>query len=108
MPIVTVILEGKEQKFDIEEKQTVYDGVFDKGVDLPHGCLAGSCGACRSEVLEGIENFSTMGEVEKDTIATIVKEYQGKQTDSSLNEKNIRLTCRSHISGDVKISPLEK
>lgn len=107
MPTVTVILEGKEQKFDIDEKETVYDGVFDKGIDLPHGCLAGSCGACRVEVLEGIENFSTPGEVEKDTLATIIQEYQEKKVNIP-NKENIRLTCRSRISGDVKIAPLKK
>ena len=107
MPTVTVILDEKEQKFDIDEKATVYDGVFDKGIDLPHGCLAGSCGACRVEVLEGIENFSELGEVEKDTLATIIQEYEDKKIDIP-NKENIRLTCRSRISGNVKIAPLEK
>ena len=107
MPTVTVVLDGKEQKFDIDEKGTIYDGVLDKGLDLPHGCLAGSCGACRAEVLEGIEHFSASSKVEEDTLTAIISEYKEKKV-KAIDKKNIRLTCRSRISGDVKITPLDK
>ena len=103
MPKVSIIMDGTEQSFNIGSEETIYNGVSGHGLDLPHGCLAGSCGACRVKVLKGDESFSPMKTVENETVSSITKELQEKQ-DKPFPHK-IRLSCRSKIHGDVTISP---
>lgn len=87
----------KDQKFEVTEGKILFDELERQGLLLPHGCLAGSCGSCRIEVLEGAENLSKPGPVESDTIAQL------KQDSSVLNKIVIRLSCRAKVLGDIKI-----
>ena len=87
--------EPREYKAHINK--ILYDELDRQGLQLPHGCLAGSCGSCRIHVLKGIENLSPMGVVETDTVGHIQKEYPGKI---------VRLSCRAKVLGDVEIVPL--
>jgi len=100
MPNVSCVTVEKIISEEIAENTTIYDGLHDKGHDLPHGCLAGSCGSCRVEILEGMDNLAPPGAVELDTITSLK---------SSLNLKDdfpLRLTCRAKIKGAVKIKLL--
>lgn len=101
----TVLVKAKspnenDQKFEVEEGHILFDELERQGLSLPHGCLAGSCGSCRIEILEGAENLSKPGAVETDTIHHIEQNYSG------LN-KIIRLSCRAKVLGDVKITVLK-
>lgn len=101
----TVLVQGKspnekDQKFDVEKGHILFDELERQGLSLPHGCLAGSCGSCRIEILEGAENLSNPGAVETDTIEHIKQNYSG------LN-KIIRLSCRAKVMGDIKIAVLK-
>jgi ferredoxin len=84
-------------EYKVNLSQILYDELDRQGLQLPHGCLAGSCGSCRIQVIKGIENLSPMGVVEADTIAHLQDSYKGL---------DIRLSCRAKVLGDVEIKPL--
>ncbi len=105
MPRVSICDTNKT--FEVNEGEILYDALFDRGEDLPHGCLAGSCGACRVEILSGKENLSEAGVVEKNTIESIKDEYKKKCGDQSIDEKTIRLSCRVKVKGDVEFKPFK-
>jgi ferredoxin len=88
----------KTQKFSVELNRAIYDELERQDLKLPHGCLAGSCGSCRIQVISGSENLAPMGAVEADTVAHIEGNYPGK---------TVRLSCRAKILGDIEIAPLK-
>lgn len=97
----------KEQKLEVNQGFILFDELERQGLVLPHGCLAGSCGSCRIEILEGAANLSLMGAVETDTVESIKKTYcENNRHDLVLN-KNIRLSCRAKVLGDIKITVLK-
>jgi ferredoxin len=102
MATLIVKLENKEQRFEVNCEEALYDQIENQGLKLPAGCLAGSCGTCRVEVLSGEEFLATPGAIESNTIVAVAAEYNGT--------KKIRLSCRMKISkdGTVTISPLKK
>lgn len=93
---------------EIATESIIYDALADKGIELPHGCLSGSCGACRIHVELGIENLTPAGAIESNTIEAIHEEYRKTQSADFLVGKNIRLSCRARILGDVTILPLAR
>jgi ferredoxin len=108
MPKVSLKIDQENQDFEIEENEILYHGIEKQGVELPHGCLAGSCGSCRILVLEGDENLGPPSYIEGDTISHLTKEYEKKFGTEFLKDKVIRLSCRAKIKkGSVKISPLK-
>lgn len=48
---------------------SILDLLDDTGVKLPFGCRAGSCGVCRTRVLEGFELLEPLGLGEEDTLS---------------------------------------
>jgi ferredoxin len=104
MPRVSI--EGKTDSYNLEEEELVYDGLERQGLELPHGCLAGSCGACRIEILEGTECLKDPSAIEQNTLESIKENYEKNNGAGSLDGKNIRLACRARIlSGEIKIKP---
>lgn len=89
---------GSPRQYKINLNEILYDELDRQGLQLPHGCLAGSCGSCRIHVIKGIENLSQMGAVETDTV---------KHLKDSYPQKNVRLACRAKILGDIEITPLK-
>ena len=91
-----------ERTFDGESGKIIFECAEASGIELPHGCLAGSCSACRVEIVEGVENLSPIGAIEKDTLQSLLKKKP------HLQDKTIRLSCRAKIiSGDVKIKLID-
>lgn len=88
-----------DQTFEITEGETIFEGLERLGLVLPHGCLAGSCGACRIEVIKGSENLKIPGAVESDTIAHIKNQMAQAQI-------TVRLACRAKVIGDIEIKKL--
>jgi CDP-4-dehydro-6-deoxyglucose reductase len=39
--------------FEIAPEQTLLDAALDAGLNLPHSCKSGNCGACRARLLQG-------------------------------------------------------
>lgn len=63
-----VSLTNTTKVFEVNEGEILYDALYDRGEELPHGCLSGSCGACRVEVTQGAENLQEAGYIEKNTL----------------------------------------
>jgi ferredoxin len=97
----------KDQIFEVNQGKILFDELELQGLLLPHGCLAGSCGSCRIEVLEGAENLSQLGAVETDTVESIKKTYCETNRVEQVVNKNIRLSCRAKVLGDIKITVLK-
>jgi|SRR5690606_19497753 len=103
MPKINV----NDQSFEVNEEEILYDALFDRGLELPHGCLSGSCGACRIEVLEGQENLMKPGMVEQDTVESLKTEFKATYGEDFVSKTEIRLACRAKVLGDVKIRPIK-
>ncbi len=91
-------LKEKVGVVETEGGETLFDELSNQGLIWPHGCLAGACGACRTEIVEGAERLSPPSAVEADTIARI---REGLSPEKKLVP--LRLACRAKVKGDVKI-----
>ncbi len=104
MPRVSIA--GTEKIFEVKDGEVIYDALSDRGEDLPHGCLAGSCGACRIDVIEGMDNLAPPTFIENNTLEAIREEFTQKHGKDFLTGKNLRLACRARVKGDVVIKPI--
>lgn len=96
MPKVSIT--DTNQVAEIPENSVLYDALSSEGIQLPHGCLSGSCGACRIEILTP-SSLEAPGAVEKDTIEALNEERKN----AGLEAIEIRLSCRAKIKSDTKI-----
>ena len=98
-----VIFENEDtpNELEVTDDQTLYDACFEQGLDLPHGCLSGSCGACKIIVLEGENSLSPPTLMEKNTLESLISEFKKKGT-LPWKESQLRLSCRAKISGDLR------
>ena len=96
-----------ERSFEVNEGELMFDGLDRQGCTLPHGCLAGSCGSCRVEILEGVENISSPSAIERNTIEALIAEYNQKYGEDRVKGKTIRLSCRTKVNGNVVIEALK-
>lgn len=101
MPMVS--RKDTNKTFEVSVGEILYDSLLDHGELLPHGCLSGSCGACRVEILEGKENLQAAGVIEKDTIQSLQKEFG----EEFCRDKEIRLSCRAKVIGNVSFRPIK-
>lgn len=106
MPRVSI--QDTQQTLEIPSDSILYDALADQGVELPHGCLSGSCGACRIDVLSGADKLAPAGVIEKNTIDAICDEYRKSKGPEFLQGKHIRLSCRAKVCGDIAILPLAR
>lgn len=114
MPTVSVFIEnqvdstscksGETKTFTVNEGEVIFDALDNQGHRLPAGCLAGSCGTCRLEILDGADNLNPPSTIEQDTIDAIKKEYDPE----FIKDKVIRLSCRAKVKGDVSLKPLKR
>lgn len=106
MPRVSIL--DKKIELNLEENEILYNGLEDQGIILPHGCLAGSCGACRVEVVEGQENLSPAGVIETNTLNALYAQYKTECGEEKMKGKTIRLSCRAKVIGDISIREITK
>lgn len=106
MPRVSI--EDTKQTLEIPTDVILYDALADQGVELPHGCLSGSCGACRINVISGADKLAPAGVIEQNTIDAICDEYRNLSGPEFLQGKHIRLSCRAKVQGDITILPLSR
>jgi CDP-4-dehydro-6-deoxyglucose reductase, E3 len=50
---VRVSLANSARSFSVEPDQPVLDAALNAGLNLPHSCKGGNCGACRARLLQG-------------------------------------------------------
>ena len=105
MPIVSI--PDTTKTFEVKEGEVLYDALYDRGEELPHGCLSGSCGACRVEVTSGKDNLQKPGVIEQNTIDALKDEFTQTKGLDFVNGKEIRLSCRAKVIGDVSIKPIK-
>jgi ferredoxin len=98
---------SENSQYELNDMEIIYDGLDRQGRKLPAGCLAGSCGTCRINVISGIENCTTASPVELDTLKHIEKEYKEKYGEDFLDGKHLRLACRTKITGAIHIEPFK-
>jgi ferredoxin len=102
-----VSFEGTEKVFEVKEGGILYDSLSDQGEDLPHGCLSGSCGACRVEILSGKENLQPAGVIESNTLESLKEEFISKHGKEFVEGKTIRLACRAKVNGDISFKTIK-
>lgn len=105
MPIVSI--KDTTNSFEVNEGEILYDSLCDLGYKLPHGCLSGSCGACRIEVIEGSENLLPAGIIEQNTIDALKDEFKKIHGEEFILNKEIRLACRAKVQGSVTVRPIK-
>lgn len=105
MPRVSI--EGTEKVFEVKEGGIIYDSLSDQGEDLPHGCLSGSCGACRIEITSGKENLQPAGIIESNTLESLQDEFLQKRGKEFVEGKTIRLACRAKVTGDISFKTIK-
>jgi len=100
----TVLNEETKDQVKACENQTIFDAFDENNLVLPHGCLAGSCGACLVEITQGIELLNEMSIIEENTIQSLKNSYK------ALASKDLRLSCRARVrkEGEVKFSYISK
>lgn len=107
MPTVSVAKSPDQpqefQELEVELHQTIYDECERSGIELPHGCLAGSCGSCRIEVLEGAEFLKPASVIEQNTIDALKEELVERHGADAVEAKEIRLSCRARLIKDGKV-----
>ena len=105
MPRVSI--SDTNQSVEVKEGEIIYDSLHDHGITLPHGCLSGSCGACRIEIVAGVENIQKPGVIEKNTIESLKDEFLKTKGEEFVNNAEIRLACRAKVTGDIIIKPIK-
>lgn len=89
-----VVDEDSGRSFVACEGQALLDAALAQGVDLPHGCRSGACGACAVDVVRGCEALAAPDPIEADTL-----ERYGFPPER-------RLACRARTHGALRIRPL--
>ncbi len=102
MPTITLEKDSGTTTFQCESGDNLLDTLLDNGEKYPHGCRAGSCGACRTIIIEGGNQLPTPGTIEKITIEGILE----KNNIPLPLDSHVRLACRVEVTNDIKIRAL--
>ena len=94
------------EKYEVTEGNVLFDELDEQGKELPHGCLAGSCGSCRILVIEGEENLSKKSSIETNTVEDLESEYKKNKGEDFLSNGKVRLACRARVKGDITFGPI--
>lgn len=101
-----VSLAETSKVFEVTEGSVIYDALSDQGERLPHGCLSGSCGACRVHVISGKDHLSDPSVIELNTIESLKQEFAKQPHMNHLVNFDLRLACRAKVKGDCEIKPV--
>ena len=62
MIVFNVLIRQTKQTIKVEVGSTILETALEAGIDYPHGCRAGNCGACKSQILSGEVELSPYSE----------------------------------------------
>lgn len=76
----------------VDAEASLLANLIENQIEIDHSCEGnGTCGTCRIQVLQGLENFSNADELESEMRA---------ERGFEINE---RLSCQSYLKGSAKI-----
>lgn len=84
----TVTIQPGNQRFEVNEGETVLAAALRQGVVLPYSCHSGSCGTCKGRVLSGSVDYGT---------------YQKKALTQAERAQGKVLLCQARPLGDLVI-----
>ncbi len=84
-----------DKTIEVRDQYPMIDMSEEHDTSILFGCRDGACGACMIKVIDGAENLTSMGDDEKDFLATMAAEPEE------------RLACQCKVLGDVKIEVSE-
>jgi len=84
-----------DKTIEVRDQYPMIDMSEEHDTSILFGCRDGACGACMIKVIDGAKNLTSMGEDEKDFLATMAAEPEE------------RLACQCKVLGDVKIEVSE-
>ena len=96
-----VSMDGISREFSLTGKQTIFNALRKQGEELPHGCLAGSCGACRVIITKGEEYLEEPGVMEAATLKGLAVNYERIFGKGSSEGLVMRLTCSTRLKPDT-------
>ncbi|MDI7773900.1 PDR/VanB family oxidoreductase [Asticcacaulis sp. EMRT-3] len=78
----TVELARRQMKIDVQSGQTILDALKTAGVNAPHSCAEGICGACETAILSGVADHrdSVLSDAEKAAGKTMMICCSGAKT----------------------------
>jgi len=91
MPFKIKVTNGKE--ISVDEGNTILESALDQGIDFPHGCRTGNCGACKSKIISGDIEMSP---------------YSEFALDEDEEKNGLILACRSVPWSDCEIKILNE
>ena len=91
MPFKVKINNGDE--IIVDEGNTILESALDQGIDFPHGCRTGNCGACKSKKIYGEIEMSPFSEF---------------ALDQEEEKQSLILACRSVPWSDCEIEILNE
>lgn len=99
---------GKKEERDLKEGEILFIALEEQGTELRHGCLSGSCGTCKINVLKNQDGLTEPGPIEADTIRAIYEDLEKYMPKEDIKKLNLRLACRAKIAGDLTFEAFEK
>lgn len=61
-PPKKVVIEGGSEKFEVPSGKTILESALNHGISYPHDCTVGTCGSCRTKLIDGkVEEITPFG-----------------------------------------------
>ncbi|HUS27657.1 MAG TPA: 2Fe-2S iron-sulfur cluster-binding protein [Kofleriaceae bacterium] len=97
MPVVTIIGENGPATVEVPANTTLFDAGAKLAAGIDTSCVGkGTCGLCRVKILAGAEHLNPFTDEERKHLGNVY------------HITKVRLSCRSHVSGDVTIEVVRR
>ena len=98
MPKITFTNKNQETVTrELPEGKVLFDALEDNGIVLRHGCLSGSCGTCKINIIENPLGLAEPSPIEQNTLESIYATLKDLMPEEEVKKLNLRLACRAKI-----------